>query len=41
MEAAGYSETLVSYYNITQRHNPEDLDFNLRHEDLKLTQKLY
>jgi len=29
MEAAWTSETSVSYYNTTQRHNPEDLDFNL------------
>jgi hypothetical protein len=30
------SETLVSYHNTTQRHNPEDLDLNLhRRESLK------
>jgi hypothetical protein len=26
MEAARYSETLTSYRNTTQRHNPEDLN---------------
>jgi hypothetical protein len=29
MEAAGSSETLVSYPNTTWRHNPEDLHLNL------------
>jgi hypothetical protein len=27
MEAARSFETLVSYHNTTQRHNPEDLDW--------------
>jgi len=26
MEAAGSSETLVSYWNTTRRHSPENLD---------------
>jgi len=29
MEAAGTSETLVSYRSTTRRYNPEDLDVNL------------
>jgi hypothetical protein len=35
MEVMRSLETLVSYHNTTQRHNPED-DFTLRrHEDLE------
>jgi hypothetical protein len=34
MEAAMPSETLVSYHNTTQRHNPEDLD--LKYENALL-----
>jgi hypothetical protein len=33
MEPARSSETSVSYRNITQRHNPEDLD--LKEEEVK------
>jgi hypothetical protein len=36
MEAATFSETLVSYHITTRRHNPEDLDANLhRRENFK------
>jgi hypothetical protein len=29
METARFSETLVSYYTTTRRHNPEDIDWSL------------
>jgi len=31
MVAVRSSETLVSYHNITWRHNPEDLDLNFKY----------
>jgi hypothetical protein len=33
MEAPRPSETLVSYYNTTRRHNPEDRDLDLHHRE--------
>jgi hypothetical protein len=36
MEAAWYTETLVSYRNTTRHHNPEELDLkHHRRESLK------
>jgi hypothetical protein len=36
MEAVKFSETLVSYHNITRRHNPQHIYLNLHHpENLK------
>jgi hypothetical protein len=36
MNVARFSDTLVSYYNTTLRHNPEEIDWNLhRRENLK------
>jgi hypothetical protein len=41
MFATSSSETLVSYHNTTQRHNPEDLNLNLhRRESLKTRTRL-
>jgi hypothetical protein len=33
MEAARFSETLVSYHSITRRHSPEDLDVKIHHHE--------
>jgi hypothetical protein len=35
MEAGKYSENLVSCHITTRRNNPEDLDLNLRRENVK------
>jgi len=41
LEAAIFSETLVTYRNTTRRQNPEDLDLNLhRRENLKSRKRI-
>jgi len=41
MEAARSSETLICYHNITQHHNPEDLNFNCHCQSLILWNVYY